>query len=52
MRGVELYQKHIRDFAHMSRWRRQGETRKLMDAVRGRERRSRGQESADVNVAA
>lgn len=40
MRGVELYRRHISGFDRMSRWRRESESRDLMDAIRSRERRS------------
>ena len=42
MRGLELYQKHIPGWEKCSHWRRKGEARRLMDAIRSRERRERG----------
>lgn len=47
MRGVELYSRHISGFDRMSRWRRESESRDLMDAIRSRERRSTKQEHVD-----
>lgn len=41
MRGVALYRKHIPRFDRMSHWEREGKARRLMDAIRSRERRSR-----------
>jgi len=41
MCGVALYRKHIVGFDRMSRWKRQGKSRALMEAIRSRERRSR-----------
>jgi hypothetical protein len=41
MRGTKLYQKHIPGWEKCSHWRRQGEARRLMDAIRSRERRER-----------
>ncbi len=41
MRGVALYRKHIPRFASMSHWEREVRTRRLMDAIRNRERRAR-----------
>lgn len=39
--GLALYRVHITNFDRMSLWRRRGEARKLMDAIRSRERRQR-----------
>jgi hypothetical protein len=41
MRGVALYRKHIPRFTSMSHWEREVEARRLMDAIRSRERRAR-----------
>lgn len=49
MRGVALYRKHILGYDQMSEWRRRGESRKLMEAIRSR-RRQNDQESVDVKV--
>ena len=38
-RGVELYRKHIPGFKNMNRYRREVESRKLMEAIRGRRRK-------------
>jgi hypothetical protein len=41
VRGPTLYRKHIPGFAAMGFWRRQGESRKLMEALRSRRRREK-----------
>jgi hypothetical protein len=41
IRGLPLYRKHIASFDQMSRWKRQGKSRALMEAIRSRERRTR-----------
>jgi hypothetical protein len=41
MRGVALYRKHLPRFDRMGYWEREVKTRRLMDAIRSRERRSR-----------
>lgn len=42
MRGVDLYQKHIPGWAGHNRYRKMGEQKELMDAIRSRRRRERG----------
>ena len=39
MRGVELYRKHIPEWERHNRYRRSYEARRLLDAIRSRERR-------------
>ena len=39
LRGVRLYQKHIPGFDQLSEWRRRYESRRLLEAIRSRERR-------------
>jgi hypothetical protein len=41
IRGVALYREHIPRFASMSHWEREVKARRLMDAIRSRERRAR-----------
>jgi hypothetical protein len=41
MYGLALYKKHIPGWETHSRWRRAAEARRLMDAIRSRERRER-----------
>jgi hypothetical protein len=41
MGRVELYRKHIPGWESHSQWRRKVEARRLMDAIRSRERRER-----------
>lgn len=45
MRGVALYQTHIPRWERLSRWRRKGEQRSLMDAIYSRKRRDRAKDS-------
>jgi hypothetical protein len=42
IRGVALYRKHIEGWDKHGQWRRKGEERRLMDAIRSRERRDQG----------
>jgi hypothetical protein len=42
VRGRELYVKHIPDYAKHNHYKREVEARRLMDAIRTRERRERG----------
>jgi hypothetical protein len=44
--GPKLYRKHIPGFDAMGHWRRQGESRKLMEAIRSRRRRERKRSTA------
>jgi hypothetical protein len=46
-RGVELYRAHIPRFEQLSRWRRDGEMRRLMAAIRTRKRREHDQARND-----
>jgi hypothetical protein len=46
MHGLELYRKHIPGWERHNRYRREVEARRLMDAIRSRERRERGRATA------
>jgi hypothetical protein len=41
MRGVDLYKAHIPGWQKHNHWRREGEARRLMDAIQSRERLDR-----------
>ena len=41
MRGIPLFRNHIPRFDRMGHWEREVKTRRLMDAIRTRERRAR-----------
>lgn len=45
MCGVELHRKHIPGWDNFGQWRRKGEVRRLMDAIRSRHRREVTQSS-------
>ena len=47
MHGVAFYRKHIPGYDQMGEWRRRGESRRLMEAIRSRRRHSFDEKSAD-----
>jgi hypothetical protein len=51
IRGVALFQKHIPGWQKHNRYRRMAEEKRLMDAIRSRDRRAKQNRNSDPAIA-